>query len=53
MYKSIEIAGKLIDKDSLRFEGNEVIDAKFKDKTDLTDDQLRLLTQMHLISDLV
>lgn len=53
MYKSIHIEGSPIDRESLVFEGKEVVDGKFKDGSDLTDKQLRLLTQMNEIQDLV
>ena len=53
MFEAIEIAQKVVDKSTLRFEGKEVVDGKFKDGSDLTDDQLRLLSQMNAIADLV
>lgn len=52
MFKGIEIGGKVVDRDSLRFEGNEVVDAKFKSGEDLTDKQLRLLSDMNKIAEL-
>ena len=52
MFKGIEIGGKVVDRDSLRIEGNQVVDAQFKDGTDLTDKQLRLLSDMNKIAGL-
>ena len=53
MFEAIEFAGRTVDRESLRFEGSQVVDGKFKDGSDLTDDQLRLLSQMNAIADLV
>lgn len=53
MFEAIEIAQKVVDRSTLRFEGKEVVDGKFKDGSDLTDDQLRLLSEMNAIADLV
>jgi uncharacterized coiled-coil DUF342 family protein len=49
----VHVDSKQVARDSLKFEGKEVVDGKFKDGSDLTDDQLRLLSQMNAIADLV
>lgn len=53
MFEAIEFAGKVVDRSTLRFEGKEVVDGKFKDGTELSDKQLRLLSEMNAIADLV
>ena len=53
MFEAIDIAGNPVDKDSLRFEGKQVVDGDFKDGTPLNDKQLRLLSQMNEIANLV
>ena len=53
MFEAIEFAGRTVDRESLRFEGSQVVDGKFKDGTELSDKQLRLLSEMNKIADLV
>ena len=53
MFEAIEIAQKVVDRESLKFEGKQVVDAQFKSGEPLTTDQLRLLTMMNEIQDLV
>ena len=52
-YGSIMIDGRIANKGSLRFEGKQVIDGEFKDGSPLNDKQLRLLSQMNEIADLI
>ena len=52
-YGPIMINSCIVDKDSLRFDGDKVVRGKFEDGKGLNDKQLRLLTDMHRVSSLV
>ena len=53
IHEPVHIDSKQVDRDSLRFDGKKVVRAKFKDGKGLNDKQLRLLSQMNAIHDLV
>ena len=53
MFEAIEFAGRTVDRESLRFEGKQVVDGDFKDGSPLNDKQLRLLSQMNEIAPLI
>jgi len=52
-YGPIMINSCIVDKDSLRFEGDEVVDADYTDGTKVPSEKLALLTDMHRVESLV
>ena len=52
-YGPIMIDGCIVNKDSLRFEGKQVVDGDFKDGTPLNNKHLSFLTMMNEIEDLI
>jgi len=49
----LEIDMKAVDRESLRIEGDQVVDADYTDGTKVPSEKLVLLTDMHQVSSLV